>query len=348
MRWTERPENIERVRAAIDKRKRLEEMARFKARNIYDKIRERVVGHDIIAARIAKLIENRALRENREKPLFSLLISGPSGTGKTALAKAIAGAVYSDADKATCRIDCGTLGTGQDSMARVFGSDRVFRGSHKGQIPEFVEQHARRGGLILLDEIEKAVSSHDAPLAKALLGPLDEGRFVSAHDNKVYSAANFIIVATSNADKDALSGITARYLPEDIADPFEELPDLREMDEAIRTALKNTFADEFLNRFDFVSSVAALKPEHQAGIIDRMLEAQARSYGVEIVAYDDASFAEFLAAGTDQFGGEQVRGVDRWIEQKSMDAFAEAKRAGLTRVRVAWREERLILEEADG
>ena len=116
-------------------------------------LRSRVKGQDAILQDVAKLIRLQAAKQQKDKPIANLIFLGPTGTGKTELAKAIAEYLFKD-EKAMIRFDCSEL-NGPESKTRLIGSPTGYIGSEQGgQLTRPVMANPRR--LILFDEIEKA------------------------------------------------------------------------------------------------------------------------------------------------------------------------------------------------
>lgn len=187
------------------------------------------------------LIRCKAGISDPAKPIASLLFCGPSGVGKTELAKSIASTVFGS-EKNMLRIDCGELEK-ETCVSRLLGTSPGYIGYHQdGVLIKWLKEH--KSGVILLDEIEKA--SHDF-YDSVLLQLLDTGRITSGK-GETLSASNTVIIATSNLGSQKIGdngldkhGFTsADYNSSDYSDLNNE----------IINAVKENFRVELINRFD--------------------------------------------------------------------------------------------------
>lgn len=318
------PENIRLIEQGIDDRNGQRTINRFNAQSIFEAVTSRVIGQDVLAARVARLIEDNSFARRREKPFASVLISGPTGTGKTEFAKALTAALFPDQKDALERIDCGNLGSGPGSLTALIGAGAVYTGSSRGTLPEFLKRNPK-GGVILFDELEKAIPQKDAPLAKILLALLDEGRVQSQFDNSTYSASQHVIVMTSNAKQAELGAISERYLSDLEVSSAENVPDLSEMDELVKQELSDVFAPEFLGRLDLVSSVRKFRPIERVKILEILLLELAGSYDVEICK-QESSMRGFYIEGEEKFGQSNVRGAKSWVQSVCGSEFVRFRK----------------------
>lgn len=204
-------------------------------------LESKVIGQDKAIERvIPALMRRKAGLGDTSKPIASLLFAGPSGVGKTELAKSIASAAFGSEDE-LLRIDCGEL-SDKWAVSRLLGSMPGYVGFEQGgQLSNFVMEHPN--SVLLFDEIEKADPSiYDA----ILLQLLDAGRITSGR-NETVDCTGCIVIMTSNlgADKMADDGMVSHgFHSVDIADTDERL------EHEVMQAVKDTFRPEQVNRFD--------------------------------------------------------------------------------------------------
>jgi ATP-dependent Clp protease ATP-binding subunit ClpA len=282
---------------------------------------DRLIGQDVAAGQIARGIFRRMAQERRDKPVFTALLSGPTGTGKTEMAKAVAGYLYGD-PSSLFRIDCGNV-LGEAGLQTLIGSPKGYAGSGSwGALTSQLRATPRT--VLLFDEIEKAVTSPQAPMAKLLLSLLDEGVCTEQSDGTRVSARDAVIILTSNAAHEKLGPIAQRYQDE---------PD--HLIRATKDALRDYFAPEFLARIDLVTSLAPLDDAGRARIIALHAGRIGRTYGVEVDSLDASLVNEGLSRWA-TLQGYGTREVIRWIEEVTADHLIEARSKGLTKVGLAW------------
>ena len=243
--------------------------------DLEDKLHERVVGQDQAVAAVAGAIRrNRAGLSDPNRPIGSFLFLGPTGVGKTELAKALAEYLF-DSERAMVRIDMSEY-MEKHSVARLVGAPPGYVGYDEGgQLTEAVRR--KPYSVVLLDEIEKA----HPDVFNILLQVLDDGRLTDGQ-GRLVSFKNAIIIMTSNVGSQSIReyaseeneiandvprGESMGKVMEDMmtSDVKTAAKRMAELSQHINEALSTTFRPEFLNRIDDVItfnplSIAAMEP----------------------------------------------------------------------------------------
>ncbi len=232
---------------------KLMEGEREKLLHLEDILHERVVGQDEAVKKVSDaIIRSRAGIANPNQPIGSFLFLGPTGVGKTELAKALAEALFDD-EHNMVRIDMSEY-MEKFSVSRLIGAPPGYVGYEEGgQLTETVRR--RPYSVVLLDEIEKA----HPDVFNILLQVLDDGRITDSQGRTV-DFKNTIIILTSN--------LGSSYLLEGINDKGEISEDAKKQ---VENLLKQSFRPEFLNRLDEIVFYKPLMKEQIYTIIDLML-----------------------------------------------------------------------------
>jgi len=280
---------------------RLLETEREKLLKMEERLRARVVGQDEAVAAVANAIRRaRADLADPNRPLGSFLFLGPTGVGKTELAKALAEFLF-DEERALVRIDMSEY-MERHTVARLIGAPPGYVGYEEGgQLTEAVRR--KPYCVILFDEVEKA---HQEVL-DILLQLLDDGRLTDGH-GRVVSFKNTVIIMTSNVASQLLSAHATALTPQ--------------QREQIVEALRATFRPEFLNRIDDVVIFNRLSAQDLQRIVDlQVARAQARLADRRLTLQLTPRAKAFLAqAGYDPVYG--ARPLRRAIQKHLMDPLA--------------------------
>jgi ATP-dependent Clp protease ATP-binding subunit ClpC len=263
-----------------------------------ERLHERIIGQEEAIHAISDAIRRaRSGLKDPSRPIGSFIFIGPSGVGKTELAKALAWFMFDDED-ALVRIDMSEYRE-QHTVSRLFGAPPGYIGYEEGgQLTEAVRRRPYR--VLLFDEIEKA----HPEVWNSLLQILDDGRMTDGQGN-VVDFRNTVLIMTSNLGTEYVrKGGTLGFLQQKSDD--EE----RDAHEKIEKALKGTFRPEFLNRIDEIIMFSPLSVEQMELIVDLQLkEIQERlsEHGVQIELTEKAR--KWLAkAGFDPaFGARPLR-----------------------------------------
>jgi len=239
-----------------------------------ERLHERVVGQDEAVSLVANAIRrNRAGLSDPNRPIGSFIFLGPTGVGKTELAKALAEFMFDD-DKAMVRVDMSEY-MEKHSVARMIGAPPGYVGYDEGgQLTEHVRR--RPYSVVLFDEIEKA----HPDVFNTLLQILDDGRLTDGQGRTV-DFKNTVIIMTSNVGSAIIHDATPiGFSVNQKAKNAQE--DVRKR---LLDALRQTFRPEFLNRIDDIIVFNTLSREHLSVIIDlqlRRLEAQLADRGLKL------------------------------------------------------------------
>jgi ATP-dependent Clp protease ATP-binding subunit ClpA len=287
-------------------------------------LNDRVKGQDHVVTDVARVIKLAWAKERRKRPIANLLFLGPTGTGKTELAKAMAEYLYKD-EKAMLRFDCSEF-SGPEAKTRLVGTPLGYVGSGQGgQLTRPVINNPKR--LILFDEIEKAYKE----VMDLFLQMMGDGRLTEQGSGEVADYTQSIIILTSNAEAEAIGKLQ------------EEMTNEQEMVNAVKSHLAATgkFRPEIVGRIDKVYVFKPLKGIVIAEIVALKMAGAAKEYGLELAYVDPHLIFEAMQRGNKlaKFG---IRELDRQIGEMLGDHFIAAKEAGGKRVRLEFGEDGLV------
>ncbi|MCQ9278945.1 ATP-dependent chaperone ClpB [Staphylococcus borealis] len=279
---------------------KLVETEREKLLNLSDILHERVVGQDKAVDLVSDaVVRARAGIKDPNRPIGSFLFLGPTGVGKTELAKSLAASLF-DSEKHMIRIDMSEY-MEKHSVSRLIGAPPGYVGHDEGgQLTEAVRRNPY--SVILLDEVEKAHSD----VFNVLLQILDEGRLTDSKGRSV-DFKNTIIIMTSN--------IGSQVLLENVKDTGDITEDT---EKAVMDSLHAFFKPEILNRMDDIVLFKPLSINDMSMIVDKILtqlNIRLMDQRISIVVSDDAKKWLGEEAYEPQFGARPLkRFVQRQIE----------------------------------
>lgn len=279
-----------------------------KLKNLEDQLHLRVIGQDDAVSAVAAAVRrSRAGLADPNKPLGSFFFLGPTGVGKTELAKALAELLFDD-ERSLVRIDMSEY-MEKFSVQRLIGAPPGYVGYDEGgQLTEAVRRHPY--SVILLDEMEKA----HPDVFNILLQVLDDGRLTDGQ-GRVVSFKNTIIIMTSNVGSQFIAGAGA--------EGFNE-----ESRKQVMEALRSSFRPEFLNRIDDVVVFQPLGLEDIERIVDIQLKDVRSRLANERMTLELSETAKQSLAldGLDPVYG--ARPLKRLIQRRVVDQVANLIIAG--------------------
>ncbi|SPA02115.1 ATP-dependent protease [Cupriavidus taiwanensis] len=268
---------------------------RQKLLKMEERLRERVVGQDDAVVAVSDAVRlSRAGLGQASRPIATFLFLGPTGVGKTELAKALAETVFGD-EQAIIRIDMSEY-MERHAVARLIGAPPGYVGYDEGgQLTERVRR--KPYSVILLDEIEKA----HPDVYNVLLQVFDDGRLTDGK-GRVVDFSNTVIIATSN--------LGAPIIMENLEQPEASRMDDKALRAALMKVLKGHFRPEFLNRIDDIIVFHALSRENIRAIVQIQLERVARTTAAQgiTVSFDTALVEHLVEVGYQpEFGARELR-----------------------------------------
>ena len=273
-----------------------------KLKNLEDELHKRVVGQDEAVSAVAAAVRrSRAGLSDPDRPIGSFFFLGPTGVGKTELAKALAECLFDD-ERSLVRIDMSEY-MEKFSVQRLIGAPPGYVGYDEGgQLTEAVRRHPY--SVILLDEMEKA----HPDVFNILLQVLDDGRLTDGQ-GRVVSFKNTIIIMTSNVGSQFIAGANAKSDPDEVQ---------RQVNEALR----QTFKPEFLNRIDDVVVFHALGLSDIEKIVDIQLKDVRERLDRDRIKLEltDAAVQSLALDGLDPVYG--ARPLKRLIQRQVVDNVA--------------------------
>ena len=287
-----------------------------------EELHQRVIGQEEAVVAVSKAVRRaRAGLKDPKRPIGSFLFLGPTGVGKTELARSLASNLFGD-ENAMVRIDMSEY-MEKHAVSRLVGAPPGYVGYDEGgQLTEAVRRHPY--SVILFDEVEKA----HPDFFNILLQVLDDGRLTD-NQGRTVDFRNTVIIMTSN--------LGAKYLKEDTAamgflaakESGDTKKDTESAKKEVLQAVKAHFRPEFLNRVDEMIVFHALETEQLQQIVRILLQSvttRLHEQGMELEVSDEA-MAKIVAEGTDIAMGARPlkRAIQRLVEDPISDAILEGR-----------------------
>ncbi|MBT9253789.1 MAG: ATP-dependent Clp protease ATP-binding subunit [Brockia lithotrophica] len=311
--------------------RQLQEDERERLLRLEEVLHRRVIGQDEAVEAVARAIRRAfAGLKDPKRPIGSFIFLGPTGVGKTELARALAEALFGDED-ALIRVDMSEY-MERHTTSRLIGAPPGYVGYEEGgQLTERVRR--KPYSVILLDEIEKA----HPEVFNILLQVLDDGRLTDGKGRTV-DFKNTVIIMTSNVGQELIQrgtrlGFTAQH----------DRIDYETMKSRVLEELRRTFRPEFLNRIDEIIVFHPLEKEHIEAIVRRLADeiaARVKEQGIEVTVTEDL-IRHVAEVGFDpQYGARPIR---RMLQRLVEDRLSEELLKGTIHAG-----DRVVLDVKDG
>ncbi len=283
---------------------RLQEQEASRLLRMEDELHLSVVGQDEAIKAISRAIRrSRAGLKDPNHPIGSFIFCGPTGVGKTELARALAKFLFAD-PSALIRVDMSEY-MEKFSVSRLIGAPPGYVGyEDSGTLTKAIRR--KPYSVVLLDEIEKA----HPDVFNILLQVLDEGHLTDNY-GRVIDFKNTVVIMTSNVGaRDIMQGKTLGFHDQDVKHSFSKMQD------KIKDEIQKVFNPEFLNRIDDTIVFHPLEKEHISQIVNILVREVQKRIGEEIIRLTPAA-TDFLADhGYDQSYGARPlkRAIQKYIE----------------------------------
>jgi ATP-dependent Clp protease ATP-binding subunit ClpC len=320
---------------------RLQEEESQRLLHMEETLHQRVIGQDEAVGSVSRAIRRaRAGLKDPKRPIGSFIFLGPTGVGKTELAKALAEALFGD-EEAMVRFDMSEY-MEKHTVSRLLGAPPGYVGYEEaGQLTESVRQNPY--SVVLFDEIEKA----HPDLFHVLLQVMEDGRLTDAQGRTV-DFRNTVIIMTSNVGANLIDKENRLGFKRD-ADR-DEL-DYETMKERVIDEMRRTFRPEFLNRVDDVIVFHALQEEHMKEIVELMLMTVSKrisEFGLHL-EFTQAAKELLVKNGYDPtFGARPLRRViQRMVEDQLSEEMLAGKFKSGDEILVDGAEDKIVFKTKD-
>ena len=299
---------------------RLSEGESDKLLHMEERVHQRIVGQEDAVRAVARAVRRgRAGLKDPRRPVGSFLFLGPTGVGKTELARALAEFLFDDED-AIVRIDMSEYRE-RHSVSRLIGAPPGYVGYEEGgQLTEAVRR--RPYSVVLLDETEKA----HPEVFNLLLQVMEDGRLTDSQGH-VVDFRNTVVIMTSNVGTSSVDlsvGLGFRQAGAD-----EEAGSYDRMRQAVMEKVKQTFRPEFLNRVDEVTVFHALTQEQMLKIVDLLLArvgARVEDQGLKLIVSDEVKGLLAREGFDKKLGARPLRrAIQRLIEDPLSEGLLYGK-----------------------
>ncbi len=276
-----------------------------------DRIHERLIDQEEAVAAVCEAIRrSRAGLKDPRRPIGSFMFLGPTGVGKTELARTLAWFLFND-ENAMVRLDMSEYQE-RHTVSRLIGAPPGYIGYEEGgQLTEAIRRRPYR--VILLDEIEKA----HPEVFNTLLQLLDDGRLTDGHGRTV-DCKNTVVIMTSNTGVELIKReMRLGFTPQKEGAKARQ-QSYEDMKEKVMTEVKKTFRPEFLNRLDDIIVFHELTEEQLRQIVDLMVKDLQKRLSERKLKFEmtDAAKSWLAKAGFDPVYGARPlrRAIERYVE----------------------------------
>jgi ATP-dependent Clp protease ATP-binding subunit ClpC len=297
---------------------RVGEADRERLARLESELHERVIGQDDAVVAVAKAVRrNRTGLGDEGRPVGSFLFLGPTGVGKTELAKSLAASLFGD-DKAMLRFDMSEFGE-RHTVARLVGAPPGYVGyDEAGQLTERVRRNPY--SVVLFDEIEKA----HPDVFNLLLQVLDDGRLTDGQGRTV-DFRNTVIIMTSNLGSEFLASRSGAlgFVPMGASGDASGFASEKDLRDRVMGKLREAMRPEFLNRIDEIVLFRKLDTAQLRGIVRLLLNATAARVASRDISLDvtDAAVEWIAVNGYEaEYGARPLR---RLIQREVDDRIAD-------------------------